>query len=523
MPIIETTDALVLTNQETTLSNFSVFKRVSKLALPMAASYTFSIEMSLLVFFLSRLNSDETHGAAITPITNMINALVIIGISPLFAMSMVAGKKIGALKKSITENDTDENIQLQKNNIASVNHHGLVIATVMMPVVALPLVFSEPILTGIFRQSQDVATIAQSFLRPYAIAVPAAMVRLCSEQMIFSFGRTKPAMVMGLLNASIGMSLAAILGFGKMGAPVLKEQGILIGYIVEAYLTAFAFSLYIAMHSEFKDYPFFRPKNLIAHFSHIRDILTIGRHILLGNTVEMSSILGTGAIAGLCGVSAQAAFSTTMQFTLLTFLLKSAFGQSSCQEMSRLIGEKAYQNAAQFGRYSIPTTLAYVTPIPILFSIQPRWLLQLLGQEEDEQYSILRILIPLMALAVLFDAVRYNLLQQLRNNLGDGNRATILSSASMLSGCLLSWALGVHTNLGIYGVALGYLTGIFAAMIGLAVRWKSKIEPFALAAHNEGIASNRSVFFQPPHPDLLTERLLNHGRPESEIYMAEIG
>lgn len=108
------------TVEEITSSIPAVFKRLSGLALPMAASYTFSLEMWLLVFFLIRLNSDETHAAAITPITVMINALVIIGISPLFAMSMIAGKKYGALKKVQLENNNEAEHQSGSTGIPGV-------------------------------------------------------------------------------------------------------------------------------------------------------------------------------------------------------------------------------------------------------------------------------------------------------------------------------------------------------------------------------------------------------------------
>ncbi|MCX7115279.1 MAG: MATE family efflux transporter [Gammaproteobacteria bacterium] len=456
------------------LSRKAAMWRVLCLAIPMALSYTFSLEMWLLVLFLSRLNSDKEHSAAITLITTMINALVIIGISPLFAMSAIAGREIGALKKAQERNEPELDLQRRKDKIARVNHHGLMIATTMIPFAAVPLIFSEAIFRDVFRQNAEVAKLAQRMTRPYAIAIPGVMLRLCSEQMMFSFGKTKPAMVMGLVNASIGMGLTYFLAFGK---PQLGEEGILIGYITEAYLTAAAFSLYIACHPDFKDYAFFRPQALKTHLKDIRELLNIGRSICIGNAIEMGAILGTGAVAGRVGVMDQAAYSTTMQFILFTLLLQSACGQSISQEVSRRIGEQDYQNAVRIGRYGVVATLGSVIGLPLLFSVKPAYLGRLLGQNTPEMQAILTYLVPMMAFSVLWDAPRYDFLQTLRNNLGDGQRATLVSSVGLLSGVLLSWALGTQTRLGIYGVALGYLIGLMGATLGLFVRWNARLKP----------------------------------------------
>lgn len=466
--------------EEEVLSGCAVFKRVSTLALPMAASYTFGIEVALLVFFLSRLNSDNQHTASITLTTTMLNAVNIIGISPLLALSMVAGKQVGELKEAEARGEDEAELQVRRDAIARVNHHGLLIALCMTPFVILPLVFSESILTNVFRQDAAIAADTQAFLRPYASAIPASLARLCSEQMMFSFGHTKPAMYMALASAAIGMSVSAIFSFGELDAPHLREKGVLIGYILEAYLTSTAFAVYIAGHADFKKFPFFRPKELLANFKKILDILPIGGAILAGNAIEMGSLLATGAIAGKVGVAEQAAFSSTLQVSLPTFLLQAAFGQSICQEMSRLIGEGAFQKASKIGRFGVPTTLVYIVPLPLIFSIKPDWLMTILGQDNKDVQNYTSILIPMMACGVILEALRYAFLQQLRNNLKDGVPATLISCAGLLIGVGCSWGLGLHTDLGIYGVALGWIIGLVASSAWLFFRWNSRSQPGAI-------------------------------------------
>lgn len=496
MPANIDTQLAPLLTEPTTLSHFSAARRVLNLALPMALSYTFSIEMWLMVLFLSRLNADKKDTASITLITTMINALVVIGISPLFAMSIIAGKKSGELKNAQDRNE-DEGIQEElKDDIARVNHHGLIIAAAMTPFVMLPLIFSDSILTNVFKQNPDVAARTQVITRPYGlIAVPPIMLRLCSEQMMFSFGKTKPAMIMGLCNAAIGMWVAYSLAFGKFDAPKMGEKGMLIGYSLEAGLTSGAFSLYIALHPDFKDFAFFRPKNILSHLNKIKSLLNIGVPILIGNAIEMGAIVATGALAGRVGIAEQAAYSTTMQFVLFAFLLQSAFGQSTSQEISRLIGDNAYQSAATIGRSGILTAVACAIPMPLLFSIKPEFLIKLLGQDTPGTQDILTHLAPIMFVCVLFDTLRYNLLKPLQNNLDDGKVSTAIASIGLSGGVLLSWGLGLKTSLGIYGVALGYMISLIATTACLFTRWYPRIKPEAIEAQ-QITTTERNRFFQ---------------------------
>jgi MATE family multidrug resistance protein len=451
------------------------FKIISKRALPMAASYTFSIEMFALGFYLNHLHPDEEHAASVILTTNMINSLDVVAISPLFAMSIIVGQHWGALQMIVTENDSDINLQETRDRIARVNHNGMFISLVMLPFFSIPMIFSESIFTHLFHQNPEVASISQKFLRTYAIASPALLWRMCAEQIMFGCGKTKPPMVIALLSALVGMFIAAIFAFGKLGAPKLGTEGVLIGYILEAYLTALGFNLYLVLDPAFKDYHFFTQYNLRDQISEIRALLALGGSILVGNVIEMGSFLGVSLLSGLCGVTNQATFALAMQFTLLSFLLQGAFGQTCTQEISRLVGRQEFKKASNIGKYGILTTLVYVMPAPLLFAIQPKLLLTLLGQNKEENYVIARILFPILATAVFLEALRYQWLQQLRNNLNDAKFATIYSSCSMLLGVILAYLLGTKTTLNVYGVGLGYVLGLLSAAIPLGFRWYSKI------------------------------------------------
>ena len=115
------------------------------------------------------------------------------------------------------------------------------------------MIYSGPILTYVFHQDKIVATLAQDFLKINALMIPAILFELSCEQLLYSNGYTKLAMLIGLGSLSIGMSIATTLGFGWFGFPRLGVQGILIGYGVEAYITAFIYGLYTLYHRDFQN------------------------------------------------------------------------------------------------------------------------------------------------------------------------------------------------------------------------------------------------------------------------------
>src|SRR3990167_1087024 len=470
------------------LSFGQVFRKISGLSLSMALSYTFSFEVFLTVVLLSYMNQDEDNIAAATLISTMMNALLVIGMSPLFAMSLYASNKIGELneiqKKGIGDTDT---LREMRTNIAAVNRNGFLISAIITPPLMLSLIFSKKILADMLGQEEKVSEIAQNFLRMYSLAVPGLMARVSIEQMMFSFGRTKPAMVIGLLNLVAGAALSTWLGFGGLGMTKFGPEGIAGGWVIETYVTAIAYVLFLARDKQFTDFKFF---NLFAkikgNLEQIKELLKIGGPISFTVATEMAMTLTIGILAGLVGTQQQAALTFIMQFIFFLFIGLAAFGQSCSQEISRQIGAKQYHNANQIAKYGLITTALCMTPIPLALSFYPGMFLATIENPEPYLRSILNILVPIMSMGVISDSVRYNVLQQLRG-CGDLNVSTIVSTSALALGMITAGVLGLKTPMGIYGIGAGYTGGIISAEIGLLIRWYNRIKPQNLRIINEKI------------------------------------
>ena len=397
----------------------------------------------------------------------------------------------------------EEQLETRRIHIAGVNRNGLLISTAIMPLMIGGMVYASPILKHVFNQNETVASLTQNFVRPYAITIPASMLRICSEQVMFAFGKTKPAMIMALTSFAACMSFGSMLAFGSAGLPRLGQTGVLIGCISEAYLTAIAFSIYIAKGADFKAYKFFDLLNpLKPHLNQLKEIIKLGKSFLFTMFTETTLVLASGIIAGLIGTNEQVALSSTMLFSLLLLLLQAAFGQSCSQEMSRKLGEKHFTEVSRLGKVGLLTTLGFIAPILLVLAFNPSILESIVGENNESIRNILRYLVPIIAAGCISDAARFNLLQQLRA-LGDTKGSSLVSSGALALGMSTAALLGLKTNMGIYGVATGYTGGITLATAALLYRWNSRIKPDAIKQYQENPGAKAvtpscfAAFFKP--------------------------
>ena len=505
------------------LTRLQAFWQIIGKGLTIAASFTFGIEVVSVIVMLSYLSIYTNAFCALASISALMNTVVTFGFSMLFAMGVPASARLGevrtlqGVRQSLTDGDTvaetslaevrqilalgaspptgdededdetpadtitleriDPRLQELRRRVANVFKNGALIAAIVVPPMMATLAFSERLLIAL-GQSANVAMYAQEFLRPFALAIPGIALRVLAEQLLFSLNQATPVMVMGLISLGLGTMLSLGLGFGAgMGF-----VGVAIGYVVEAYLTALGYSVYLGLHPEFSEYRFFRL------FSDLRDnvkdllaLIGLGGFYLIAVSNEAIITFLTSVFAGALGTLEQEAWVFALQYIYFLFLVSAAFGMANCQELSRELGARCYDNARRVGIYGLLATLAVIVPLPVIFAIDPRILMVILGNQQPAIYHILRTMIPIVSVGVISDAVRYNLLQQLRP-LQRSGLATFLSAAGLTLGIIIAGVLGLMTSLGIDGIALGYTLGSMIAALGLFIAWIPRMSPAAMAA-----------------------------------------
>lgn len=495
-PTVESTEISPLINKQPENSNLEeisaviIIFDVIKTAVTMALSFTFSWSQILIALFISWLawlgaaNADDYLATAFL-VTTMTNVLISISFSPFFSTLIRTSKMQGKLSK-IRENTEDlQNIQdiqdISKINtikkVTDIFKSGIILSTLIAPAPFFGLYFSRYILTEFFHQDAHIADMAQQFLRVYAFAILWLLYRICAEQIMFSFGKTLPAMLIGLGSLSIGTGLSYILTFIKK----FGLEGIAYGYVAEAVLTCIGFWLYLGHHPVFKDMSFFNFLQIDRQiFKQAKKLLKIGLPMTLQITCELMTTLLIGFYSSRFGKSALAAQNFASQLFILAIILSISFGQTVTQKVSSFIGQKDYKNAMRYSRYGLFTTVGCIAAISIPPAVAPEAFTAIFSHSVGRSaMNMAKSLLPLAATQAVYDAANYTMIQVSRAT-DNFYVPTLIKISCLWLGVLASYYLGFHTSLGIYGVGIGFMLGVaFAAMI--------LFPPFLLATTEENL------------------------------------
>jgi MATE family multidrug resistance protein len=473
------------------MSRAEAVKKITGLSLPMALSYTFSFSIVALGVMAGRIGNDEDdqdYLGASALISTMLTTVMLIALSSLYSISISTSNARGQLlrlkeapvpEEEEASRTQQEGIEAAEKNIARVLKNSFIMALAITPPAFFSLFYSKAILMG-FGQREDVSELAQSYLRPYAFAVPGLLLRMCEEQIMFSFEKQLPAMFLGLSSFAIGVFFADVLCFGYLSFPKLGLPGIAYGFIGEAYLTCLVFGIYLAASKTFKEFNFFNNFSFKKEDrEQIKNLFTIGWPISATLSMEVTAMLVTSLLAGLLGKDELITWGVGSQFSFFALILLVALGQATCQEVSRALGKSENLNVNRLAKYGLFTNVMLILPLCILVSAYPDILKWIITNDDlsDEIMQMVKILVPIVAAGVAVDSVRYNILQVLRA-MGDHVKPTVISIFNTWLGVLMAYILGFHTNLGIYGVAAGFTIGLTTGALALLPRWIAKIKSF---------------------------------------------
>ena len=473
--------------------------QITKMAVPMTLSFTLSIEIfvsSLLLGYISHETKNETeYRSAIALVTSVVNTLLLIGLSPIFGISPISSNKQGDYRTSVENKIPEDELAIKRQAISVTNRVGLIMTMAASPPLFLLLFFSSSILQTVFQQSPASSDIVQEYTRTYAFSVPAVLARMVFEQNLFPAGKARDMMLIGLATFALGTAISCWLGFGGLGVQSMGPSGVALGYVVEAWIIAFAYAGYLAWHGDLKLFSFFKlcgyEKEAIAGVA--KSICAQSIPVSINMLTEVLMEFIASILSGLVGLSSQAVISYSLQFVYLLFVPLAAFGITSAQEVGREVGARNFSYASKLSMYSVIVTLFFLTPPLATIVVYPAGLIDLFSgplptngtntsfdvSTARMEYSGLNqnstlidandVVARIMAAAVFLDAIRYNVLSQLRS-IGDPWVSIVLSNAALILGFILSGTLGLHTSLGEYGVAAGYLAGVLFADIALIPR-----------------------------------------------------
>ena len=506
--------------------------RVVTLAGPMAASYTFSAMLFTDALLIGRIGhagysrvenaNIRLYLAAIPVINTTLQTVTIVAISPFYAMSLIGSKRLGNLRKLTTDHATEVELCTERQAIRDVFRSGAGLSLLLLTPTILAFSSSYELLKTIGVQ-ENIATLTSEYLVTYSISIPFFFLRMISEQMLFAYGKTFPAMIIGLINFAIGTGASFYLTFGP---PNMGIRGVALGYVLESCLTGISYGLFVGLH------PDYRPLKLYAldNFNHkllatLREMLIIGLPITLqiGSELIIWQLLNT--FAAWLGTKDLAAQAFTSQLQFFAIIPSFAFGQSVSQEVGRAVGASEFTYASRVARYGLITS-AFVVAIPtILLASHPEWLGKILTHK-DLDHSLLatvKQIMPLAAATIIADTFRYGQIQVLRIS-NQNLTPTVLSILFLSVGLALSYFLAFTEKLNIVGIIMGPTIGMALVACAVFPMWRKYTTPEAYQEVKEAAQPDRNPeswlhtccsFFtrQQPQRDPLLEPLNAETRP----------
>lgn len=453
------------------------FKLINIKALPMAASFTFSIELLAAGIMATHLSDDESYAAASILFQAYTYTVMQLSFSPVPYVGIRISPFFGELHTLESGNPSAEeinNLQLKLGNIFKV---GLIECTILAVPAGITLFFSDRII-NLLGQLPEVAQLAAKFLKVFSISTPPLAIRGCIGQMLYANDDSKPAMYISGVNFIIGTLLAIWFSMGGLGVQSQGLSGIAWGYNVESYLTAIGSILYISLGKKYTKIPLFSKTNWRDIINELKVLVTIGGPLAFTKLVEVSTIFILSICAGMIGVSEQGTFSYSMQMPFLIFIFAMAFGETISYHIGRLMGSSEFNEASRIAKNGLITTFIFLTPPCLFVNFYPQCLYKVLNIS-GEQEKLVPKLLPLVLSAAVVQAGRFNVNQVLRV-LHDNKGSTMTSIIGLSTGVAVAAILGLETNAALYGIASGLLIGEGVSFIGLLWRWFSRIQPAAI-------------------------------------------
>lgn len=458
---------------------FKDFKFIVIKTLPMAASFTFSIELLATGVMAIHLKDDESYAAASILFQAYTSTIMQLAFSPVPSVGIRISPFFGELQRLESVNAPIEDINNTRIKLGNIFKAGLIESIIVSIPAGFALFFSDKIIQGL-HQSPEVTELASSFLKVFALSAPPLALRACIGQILYAKGDSKPAMYIGGVNFIIGTGLAIWFSRGGFGIQPQGLPGIAWGYNAESYLTAIGSVIYVSLGKKYADIPLFSKVKYQELMQELGSLIAVGGPLALTRFVEVSMILALSIFAGLKGVSEQGTFSYAMQMNFLTFIFGMAFAQAVSYHVGRLMGSLEFDTASRAAKNGLITTFIFVIPPCLFVNFYPQSLYNILNIK-GEQEKLVPKLLPIILFGAVAQTGRYGVNQILRV-LRDNKGSTMTSIVGMSTGVAAAAILGFETDAALYGIASGLLIGEGISFIGLLWRFINRIKPNAISA-----------------------------------------
>jgi MATE family multidrug resistance protein len=425
------------------------------LAYPVAIGYVGYIAMQVVDnIMIGGLGA--VYLAAASVANSIFIIIMIAGLGISYAVTPLVAIAIGAGKTSECE-------KLFKHSI-------IVNLTAAIILVVITLLSSNII--HYLNQPPEIVDKAISYCRILGLSILPLMLFQCYKQFMEGLSSTRPAMIITVLANLINAFFNWILVYGRYGFPKLELNGSGLATFFSRLFMALAILWYFRHSREFNCYSFtLKIKELSFHF--IKKILNIGLPTAFQYIFEVGSFSAAVIMIGWLGTKQLAAHQIAINLASITYMAALGISSSGAIRVGNAVGHQDIAEVRKAGFIAIILGASMMFFCAIVL-ITLRNYLPLLYIKDKEVISIASVLLIIAAFFQIFDGTQAVGIGVLRG-LTDVKGPTIITFiAYWIIEIPVAYILGFVFHIGVIGVWLGFLTGLFFSAFMLTLRFNKK-------------------------------------------------
>ena len=447
------------------LNDFSKYTREFKYNLKLAFPVMIGMLGHTFVQFIDNIMVGQLGTAELAAIS-LGNSFVFI------AMSIGIGFS-SAITPLVAEADGAK----KEDDVSRIFEHSFLICLILGIVLFLSVFLNRNLLYSM-NQPIEVVELAS----PYLFWVSMSLITIVTFQSFRQFADglsfTRAAMYSTLVGNAINVILNFFLIFGFWIFPKLGVEGAAIGTLISRICMLTFIIFYLKLHKKLSKYikKFFPSK---IEIKRVKKILYLGLPSALHSLFEVAFFVSAVWMSGFIGKNSQAANQIALNLSSMTYMVALGVGVAA---MIRVGNQRGMMNFKKLREVALSTLLLIIIidiffcfifltfndSLPLLYldSSDPSGL-----NDVNEVLKIASNLLIVAGVFQLFDGIQAVVLGSLRGMQDVIKPAIIIFFSYGILGFPISYTLGFYSSLGMVGIWIGLLSGLFFSSLFLFLRF----------------------------------------------------
>jgi MATE family multidrug resistance protein len=365
----------------------------------------------------------------------------------------------------------------KEDDVSRIFEHSFLICLILGIVLFLSVFLNRNLLYSM-NQPIEVVELAS----PYLFWVSMSLITIVTFQSFRQFADglsfTRAAMYSTLVGNAINVILNFFLIFGFWIFPKLGVEGAAIGTLISRICMLTFIIFYLKLHKKLSKYikKFFPSK---IEIKRVKKILYLGLPSALHSLFEVAFFVSAVWMSGFIGKNSQAANQIALNLSSMTYMVALGVGVAA---MIRVGNQRGMMNFKKLREVALSTLLLIII-IDIFFcfiflTFNDSLPLLYLDSSDPSGFNdvneVLKIASNLLIVAgvfQLFDGIQAVVLGSLRGMQDVIKPAIIIFFSYGILGFPISYTLGFYSSLGMVGIWIGLLSGLFFSSLFLFLRF----------------------------------------------------